>query len=306
MDGRTIKIGVRTESVSVASESANAKLGMSLMLLATVFFAFQDSVTKVLVQHYPIWQLVFVRFLVLSVVITAVSFWRGGPVQMVQSTIAPLHLLRGVIVIGEVALVSLSLRHLGLAEAMTIFHLFPIIGVGLSILFLRERVAVPTVLAIGLGFYGFVTAAAPSNELNAIGVLAALGAAVLYAIYIVLTRFVADTDSPLTSLFYICVAGVILPLVLFSRAFVPIQTEHVLLFVLLCTFNIVAQCSVVFALSFAQASLLQPINYFQVLWAAIIGMMLFSEVPTLGIIVGGVCIVGAGLLLVRWGTETAP
>ena len=225
-------------------------------------------------------------------------FFVRGPVKMIQSNQVQLHLLRGVVLISEITLLGISFRYLELAEAMTIFHLFPVIGVALAFVFLKEQIAASTIFALFAGVSGLVIASIPFGSINLIGLLCALGAAVSYAAYIVLTRFTANDDGPLTSIFYVCLVGFTLPMVFASHRFVAIEAEHIWLFFLLCLFNIIAQSAVIFALSYSRASLLQPINYLQIVWAVLVGFFVFTEVPSANLILGSVLIVGAGLMLI--------
>ncbi len=298
MEGRLIQIGRAGHGAAKTSPNRNAQLGITLMIIATVFFSFQDGVTKTLIQHYSIWELVFVRFCVLLVVVTLAATLTGGLKAMVRSGSKGLHLLRGVILIGEIVLVGQAYRYLGLAEVMTIFHLFPVIGVVMAVVFLKEKLALTTIVSLLLGLVGLAVAMAPANDLNVQGLACALGAAFFYATYIVLTRFASVCDGPATSIFYICLVGMLVPAVLFFGTFKPIQPEHFGLFGMLCAFNIVAQSSVVVALSFARASLLQPINYLQIVWTGLIGFWIFADTLTFNTILGGVLIAGAGMILV--------
>ncbi len=298
MKGRLIQIGRAGHRAAKTSPDRNAQLGIVLMIIATVFFSFQDGVTKTLIQHYSIWELVFVRFCVLLVAVTLAATLTGGLKAMVRSGRKGLHLLRGVILIGEIVLIGQAYRYLGLAEVMAIFHLFPVIGIVMAVVFLKEKLALTTIVSLLLGLVGLAVTMAPANNLNVQGLACALGAAFFYATYIVLTRSASVCDGPTTSIFYICLVGVLVPAVLFFSTFKPIQPEHFGLFGTLCAFNIVAQSSVVVALSFARASLLQPINYLQIVWAGLIGFWIFADTPTFNTILGGVLIAGAGMILV--------
>ncbi|WP_170381936.1 DMT family transporter [Ruegeria atlantica] len=280
------------------SSDRNAVRGIFLMIAATIAFSFHDAMTKKLIQHYSIWQLVFIRFSVLLVVVSTVSHFTSGLGAMARTSRVWLNVTRGGILIGEIVLIGLSYRYLGLAESMTIFHLFPLIGVVLAVVLLKERVSRSTIIALVLGFIGLLVAVAPSNQLDTTGVVFALGAAVCYASYIVLTRLTATNDGPQTSLFYVCTVGTIVPVLFFFDQFKAINPDHLWPIVLLCVFNIVGQYSIVMALSFARASLLQPVNYMQIAWASLIGYFLFSNVPTPRTLVGAAFIIGAGLVLI--------
>jgi drug/metabolite transporter (DMT)-like permease len=306
LEGGLIRIGRAIQDLPEPARDRNAQLGIALMVVATLFFSFQDGVTKTLVQHYSIWELVFIRFCVLLAVVMTVSVRMGGALAMVRSRQKSLQLLRGIVLIGEIALVGLSYRYLSLAEAMTIFHLFPLIGVAMAVVFLKERLSIGMIVSMLLGLVGLLIAAAPASDVNFIGVGCAFGAAILYAAYIVLTRFAAAKDRPITSIFYVCVVGVVIPPALFFSSFTSIRSEHIWLFVLLCAFNIVAQSSVIVALSYARASLVQPINYLQIVWAALVGYWIFSNTPSINTVGGSILIVGAGLLLILSNRNKGP
>jgi drug/metabolite transporter (DMT)-like permease len=298
MAGRLISILPSRTLSSGSASDRNAQSGIVLMILATVFFSFQDGVTKTLIIYYPIWELVFIRFCVLLTAVTLVSFFFRGPVAMATSGNVRLHLLRGVILICEIFLIGLSYQYLGLAQAMAIFLIFPVFGVTLAFVFLKEQLALTTLIALAIGVLGLLVASAHVDSVNLTGVFFALGAAVAYAGYLVLTRFTSCEDGPITSIFYICLVGIVLPLVVSADSFIAIAPEHYWLFALLCTFNIVAQGGVIVALSYARASLLQPFNYLQVVWASLVGYLVFADQPGLDTILGSILIFGSGFLVI--------
>ncbi len=166
---------------------------------------------------------------------------------------------------SEIVLIGLSFQDLGLTKAMTIFHLFPLIRVVMAILVLKEHLNATTLAWLLLGLISLIIAVAPGTDLNYIGVCCALGAAFCYAAHIVMTRYADAGDSPMTSIFYVSIVGIIIPVLFFGDTFTPIARDHIWMFVTLCAFSIVAQGNVIMTLSYANAPLLQPLNNLQII-----------------------------------------
>lgn len=275
-------------------------LGCAALICATFFYSMQDAETKTLLDHYSIWQLVFVRFSSFLLVLAALCWIRmGSPFAMVRSGRPALQILRGVLLIAEIALIGLSFKYLGLADAMTIFHIFPIVGVIVAVVALGERISAITIIALIAGFAGVLVVVGPGTDMDPLGVVFSLTAAVFYAVYLVMTRVTSFIDGSMTSLFYVCLMGIVFPPILGWGAMQAIAPEHYWDFIRLCAFNMIGQTCIVLAFSMAPASLLQPLNYVQIVWAAVIGYLIFADVPTMTTWIGGALIVGAGLLQLR-------
>ena len=275
-------------------------LGCASLIGATFFFSLQDAETRTLLAEYSIWQLVLIRFASLMVVLFALSaFQSGGPVGMIGTARPWLQLVRSILLIAEIALIGLSFKFLGLAEAVTLFHIFPIIGVLIAVVMLGERATLTTGLALVLGFVGVVIVAGHGTDINPRGALLSTGAALCYALYLVLTRMTSFYDSVMTSLFCVCLAGIVLPLIIGWRGFVPIDGAHFWNFVRLCLFNMIGQSCIVIAFARAAATILQPLNYVQIVWAAVIGFLVFGDVPASTTWIGGLMIVVAGIMQLR-------
>ncbi|MBD0865104.1 MAG: DMT family transporter [Rhodobacteraceae bacterium] len=106
-------------------------------------------------------------------------------------------------------------------------------------------------------------------------------------------------DSVMTSLFFACLAGIVLPLVIGWGSFAPINEAHAWNFVRLCLFNMIGQTCIVFAFAWAPATILQPLNYVQIVWAAVIGFLVFGDVLASTTWIVGAMIVVAGIMQLR-------
>lgn len=289
-----------------STASARIGIGCTALIGATLFFSLQDAETKILLQDYSIWQLVLIRFFSLMVVLLGISvFQNGGPLRVIRSGRPWLQCVRGAFLIAEIALIGLSFKYLGLAEAMTVFHVFPIVGVIFAIVLLGERAAWQTAVALIAGFLGVVIVAGPGTDINPMGLLLSLSAAVCYAIYLVLTRMTSFVDGVMTSLLFASLAGSVIPLFLGWNSFQPIDGAHAWNFVRLCLFNMIGQTCIVLAFSSAPATVLQPLNYVQIVWAAVIGYLVFGDTPASSTWIGGALIVAAGILQIRASQQQA-
>lgn len=309
MSGQDDQITDQCNHHEAAKSRLRGSLGLGILALvsATFFYSMQDAETKTLVQHYSIWQLVFIRFASFLIVLLGLSLVKGsGVISLLRTKKPALQAIRGTILIAEIALIGLSFQYLGLAEAMTIFHIFPMVGVIVAVLTLGERVSIATIIALVAGFLGVLIVVGPGTNMHPIGVIFALAAAIFYALYLVLTRVTSFVDSTMTSLFFVCLAGVIIPPVVGWGEFSRIAPDHYWDFVRLCAFNMIGQTCIVLAFSMAPSSTLQPLNYIQIVWAAVIGYVIFADVPSVTTWIGGGLIVGAGILQIKAARATAP
>lgn len=275
-------------------------LGCIALICATFFNSLQDSETKTLIQSYSIWQLVLIRFTSFFVVILSFIVLRYDNFAEVFKSRKPyLQIFRGALLIAEIAFLGMSYKYLGLAEAMTVFHIFPVMGVIFAVVLLDERVSKTTLFGLILGFVGIVVIVGPGSDIHYLGVVLALSSAVCFLLYLVLTRKTSFYDGSLTSLIFVCLCGISLSLVFGWAKLQPIHTDDLWAFVRLCVYNVFGQTCVVLAFSMAPASTLQPLNYVQVFWAVVIGYLVFGDFPSKTTWIGAAMIVSAGMLQLR-------
>jgi drug/metabolite transporter (DMT)-like permease len=278
-----------------APESGRTGKCIAIFVLAMIIFAFQDAITKHLSVGFPAPQLLLIRFSVF--LITALAFTvRGDGIRAAFATrCLCLQILRTLVIVAEIGLFILSVRTLPLADAHAIIAVSPLIVTALSVLLLHEQVGLRRWAAVVVGFIGILIILRPSFQAVDIGMLYALGTAVLFALYMVLTRIVSLKDSAGTSMIYMGVVGVIATGVLapFYWRAPDLQSWGLLLG--LGVLSTIAHLFLLKALSMTQASVLQPFNYTLLVWVTVVGFVVFGDFPDAWTIAGAGIVVASGL-----------
>jgi drug/metabolite transporter (DMT)-like permease len=278
-----------------AHEAARPQLGILLCLLSMLVFASQDGITKVLVKDLPVMQLVMVRYWVFLLFAIGYCSWRGGVRTASRSRHPFLQIIRALLGVGDIVLFGVGLRYLGLAEMHALYAVFPLMTLGLAGVFLKEYIGLRRWIAAAVGFLGTVVILRPGSGVFELAALIPLISALGFAFFSVLTRRISQDDSFATNMLYMGVIGAIAVTVLGLPLWVtPTATEWVLLGILSMT-GVVAQLLLLQALRYANASTLQPFNYSLLLFATLIGLLVFGELPDNWTIIGACLVIAGGL-----------
>jgi drug/metabolite transporter (DMT)-like permease len=278
----------------------NYNKGIALMIFTTFIFAIQDTLTKVLGTSMPVLQFLGIRYLVFF----AFACWwttRKRPLrEVVKVNNVPIQLLRGVLLGVESLLFAWVLQHIGVGQMHSIFACFPLMVTALSPIFLKEKVGLVRWAAILFGFMGTLIIISPgSMSFNAYSWLAVLCAA-LFAIYSLLTRYVASTDSADSSLFYTGLMAMAVNAPFLPFVWEPVSLSLGLKIAGLCLLSILSHYSMIQALKYTPAVILQPFNYFVLPWVLLFGYLVFGELATAHQLLGVSLVVGSGLFIVYY------
>jgi drug/metabolite transporter (DMT)-like permease len=281
-------------------EAARPELGILLCLLSMLVFASQDGITKVLVKDLPVMQLVMVRYWVFLLFAIGYCTFRGGGVRAASRSSHPfLQIVRALLGVGDIVLFGVGLRYLGLAEMHALYAVFPLMTLGLAGFFLKEFIGLRRWIAAGVGFLGTVVILRPGSGVFELAALIPLVSALGFAFFSVLTRRISQDDSFATNMLYMGVFGAIAVTILGLPLWVaPTPIEWVLMGILSMT-GVVAQLLLLQALRFATASTLQPFNYSLLVFATMIGLLVFGELPDQWTIIGACLVIAGGLYAAR-------
>jgi len=278
--------------------SSRQWIGIGFAILATVIFACQDAITKTLVSHYPVSFIVMVRcwvFLVAGIFLAASA--QGGLRANIKSNCLLLQCLRCLVVISQWLVAGLTLRYMGLAEATALYEAYPLFSTILAALFLQEPVGWRRYVALAIGFSGIVIMLRPGAGVISYGAFYALGAAMLFAIYMILTRLVARYDEPQTSFFYIGAVGAVVMTAGLPFFWVEMATKDIVWLAILCMTSISGHFCMIKALSLASVTIIQPFNYLQLVWSVFVGLIVFHDMPDGLTFVGAAIVVASGLFV---------
>jgi drug/metabolite transporter (DMT)-like permease len=286
-------------SPAARADSEQVVKGIIALVVATLFFAAQDAITKHLTQSISVAQIVSVRFFFFSLFALIFAARRIGIKAALHSSRPKSQVLRGLLISCEIALFAYTLHFLGLAEMHAIFACFPLIITVLSVPFLGESVGWRRWLAVGLGFIGTLIIIRPDAGAFSPYALITLLCAFMFACYNLITRKVSRHDRFETSLLYFGVVGFIASLLVVPFYWQSPNADQVFWLIVISITGIVGHLLLIKALQLAPAVILQPFNYFILLWAMIIGFSVYGEVLQTYQLVGAAIVVFSGVYIAR-------
>ena len=172
----------------------------------------------------------------------------------------------------------------------------PLILTLLGGLLLRERIPLARWLGSLLGFAGMLLIVRPGGEASVLGIAAAFGGALTYAIYQVLIRRLRDTATTLDTILQVALVGVVVLATLVAADWRPVSARAAALVLLVTVVQTAALASIAAALHRGEASRLAPWQFSGLLWAMALDALLLQIAPTLGGLIGGCLVIGGGVL----------
>jgi drug/metabolite transporter (DMT)-like permease len=275
--------------------SRSDRAGILLMVLTCAVFAAQDGLSRHLADRYGVFMVVMVRFWFLAAFVILWTRARTGSLRAVRSARPLLQIARGLLLAGEICVMVWAFTLLGLTESHAVFAVSPLLVAALSGPLLGERVGWRRWTAIGVGFAGVLLILAPSEGVIDPRAAVPLLSAMMWALYGLLTRLAARHDPAATSFFWTGVVGaaVLTPLGLWTWA--PMEGGDWGFMAALCVTAAGAHWLLIKAYELAEASVLQPFAFLQLVFASAIGVMLFGETVAANVAIGAAVVVGAGL-----------
>lgn len=274
----------------------NERLGILLMIITTIVFASQDGLSKYLATEYNVYMVVMIRYWFFAAFVISMSSRKTGGIKRVAKTKSPiLQIFRSLILVAEMCITILAFTLLGLAETHAIFASYPLIIAMLSGPILGEYVGWRRWVAICVGFIGILIILNPGNGIFSPYALVPLAGAILFALYGLLTRYVGQYDNSSTSFFWTGVVGSIAMTIIGLNYWDPVSKSDWSIMLLLSASGVVGHYLLIKCYEVAEASAVQPFAYLQLIWASMIGIIIFGEQITTNVLIGACIIVGAGL-----------
>jgi drug/metabolite transporter (DMT)-like permease len=269
-------------------------LGALLMMLAMLCFASMDAISKSRVVEYSVGQLMWVRYALLCLFAWFIVRKRGLRAA-IRSRRPGLQIFRSLVAVVEGAMFVLAFRYLPLADTHAVAATSPLIVIALGAAFLGERAGLARWLAVAAGFAGVLLIVRPGFRTLDWPLLLPLAGSLLWAGYQVLTRLSARTDPPDTALLWSAVVAFI------ATSFVgPLEWQWPTpvawaLMIAIAMVGAVAHYALIKALDFAEAGAVQPYSYTLLVWATVMGWLVFGDVPDGWTIAGAAIVVASGL-----------
>lgn len=280
-------------------------LGALFTVLAMLLFAGGDAIAKWLTADYTVGEIMWIRYGVFCVFAFLVVRRRG--LRQALVTRQPfLQAARALVGAIESALFVLAFHYLPLADAHAIAATAPLFVIALGGLLLGERVGLARGLAVLAGFAGVLLIVRPGFRVLDWPLLLPLAGAVLWAVYQMLTRLCARSDTPDTTLVW---TGVVSFAAMGFAAPWGWQWPDATAWMLLGATALLsagAHYALILALDFAEASAIQPYNYSILVWVTVLGALAFGDFPDRWTFAGAAVIVASGLYTWRHDRRAVP
>jgi drug/metabolite transporter (DMT)-like permease len=280
-----------------SDDSGQAVLGIGLKLFSVLCLAAMAACVKYLGSDVPAGQVVFFRGLV-SIVVIAVVAWRTAGLKVLKTRNWRAHAARSIFGVVSMFCWFVSLTLIPLAEMMAISFTVPLFLTVLAMLFLGEQIHAYRWTALAIGFAGVMLIVAPdlvTGTGSALGVSIALAAAVLAAFALMFLRRMSGQEDALTITFYFFLTSCVVAVVTLAIAPWPMPTPGQWLWLAMVgIFGVMGQLAMTYCYRYAEASLVAPLDYVNLLVAIAIGYYVFGEIPNLSTWVGAPLVIAAG------------
>jgi drug/metabolite transporter (DMT)-like permease len=278
------------------TQTNNARAGIALMIATTFVFAMQDGISRHLAGNYNTFMVVMIRYWFFAAFVITIAARRPGGLRAAARTAQPvLQAFRGLLLAAEICVAVIGFTLLGLVQSHAVFAAYPLLIAALSGPVLGERVGWRRWAAIGAGFTGIMVILRPGlgvfDPVAAIPLLSAF----MFALYGLLTRYAARRDNAATSFFWTGTMGAVAMTGVGLWFWEPMSAPDWGWMALLSFTGVLGHWLLIKCYEVAEASAVQPFAYFQLVFAAALGMVVFGETVRVNVALGAAIIVAAGL-----------
>lgn len=276
--------------------SRNRRKGIWLMIAAVAAFAAQDGFSRHLASEYNTLMIVMVRYWVFAGFVILLALQRPEGFRAAITTRRPwTHALRGTLLVTEVCLIVWGYTLIGLIESHAVFAICPLLIAAMSGPLLGEKVGWQRWAAIGAGMVGVLIILRPTSGVFSWPALLPFAAALMFALYSILTRAAARNEAVFPSFFLAGVIGAGFMTVVGLPNWEPVQGIDLGLLAIYAGLAILSHWLLTKCYESAEANVVQPYAYLQIVFVTIIGIMIYNETLAPAVALGTVVVVGAGL-----------
>ena len=295
LDSASVSLTERKPAKPKASARADRPFkGIALILASTVFLGLSDVTAKYLSASLPPIEITWIRFLVFALIMTPATI-PGSPLYALKTNRRRLHFMRGATVLGSSLFFITGLSFLPIAEASATGFVAPMFVTALSIVFLNEVVGLRRWIATAVGLLGVIIILRPGTSAFHVAAFFPLVSALCWACTLIMTRMLSDTERAITTMTYSSIAGVLILSVLVPFVWVTPSWQAIAFGIFIGIASTAGQWIVVLAFRYADASVLAPFSYSQLVWVSVLGFFVFGEIPDAWTVVGAGFIVASGL-----------
>jgi drug/metabolite transporter (DMT)-like permease len=268
--------------------------GIALILASTVFLGASDVTAKYLSATLPSIEIAWIRFLVFALIMSP-AMLSGSRLYALDTRRPGLQVMRGVALLASSLFFISGLRFLPIAEASATGFVSPLFVTALSIVFLGESVGIRRWIATAVGLIGVLVILRPGTSAFHPAAFFPIVSALAWAGTLIMTRMMSGREHALTTMTYSSIVGVCVLCALVPFVWVTPSWHDIAFGIFIGVASTAGQWIVVLAFRYADASVLAPFSYTQLLWVSILGFIIFGELPDIWTVTGAAFIVGSGL-----------
>ena len=255
-----------------------------------------DTIAKYLSAEISFFQITWARYF-FTVFFTLPFMFFFYRKNLTWSTQPKLQIFRGLTLFFANILFFYSISIISMAKALTLAFVAPIVTTALSSVVLREKVGYKRWSAVIVGFIGSLIVIRPGFIEFNFATVAALGTGFFYGIYLIITRKLHSSDSPLLTLLLTGVVGAVVASFLVPLVWINLTVQQWSLLALMGIFACVGHLFLILSLKYADASKLAPLGYFEIVTNIILGYHFFGDFPHFWTWVGLGIIVCSGVYI---------
>ena len=268
------------------------------MVIAVLFFTMIDTSAKLLtIASIPILQVVYCRY-VGHFLYTFVLYLPRHGFSAFQSNVPIKQFLRSVFLFSGTILNFFALKYLPITLTTTIFFAGPILVTLFAIPILGEKVGIRRIVAVCIGFIGVLIVVQPWDSSFHPAIFFSLGALFFASMYFIMTRMVANAESNAVMQLWSSGIPTILLLPFAINVWIwPDSMGPIVIMFAIGAFGAFGHLATTIAHRWADASILAPMVYTQIFFAAVVSYFIFDTLPTISTFAGGVIIIGSGIYI---------
>jgi drug/metabolite transporter (DMT)-like permease len=268
------------------------------MCAAALAMQVLDAAVKWLTADYTPFQIAFMRYFFGIALALALAPRLGGLASLRTRRLGG-HLTRSILNIAAMLTFYYALAAMPLADCMAIYAGAPLFMTVLSVMLLGEKVGLRRWAAILVGLVGVLLIIGPTGQGFSPAALLALGSTGLYALMIITTRQLSATESSHTILFYYSIACIAV-----TGAFMPWQWVtpawgDLWIIAVVGVSGSLGQFCLNQAFRYGEVSLIAPLDYTGLLWAALFGFIVFGDVPGWAVLAGSAVVIASSIYVIR-------
>jgi drug/metabolite transporter (DMT)-like permease len=285
----------------------NPGRGIALKIISTLIFTLMSVCVKLASDRVPTGEIVFARSFFALIPVMGMLVWQGGLVSALRTQKPLLHASRGVLGISAMACGFTALAFIPLPEAMMIGYASPLMVVALSAIILHEVVRIYRWSATAFGFVGIIIilwprltffSGAGMEETAMIGASFALLGACASAFASIFVRSMTRTETTASIVVYLSLSGSVLSLLSLPFGWIVPEPRDAALLLAIGFLGGIGQLLMTTAYRHADAATIASFEYVSMLWGISLGYLVFGEVPSAGVILGGAFVVAAGIFII--------